>query len=167
MSEKNAVGLESSGNLTTDTPKAAVTSDEIRTAEEQHPLHHGSGDVSKGSREPASLGQGGFGGIDEHSGTYAYSIPVHIPPSQNGAPSPQVSLVYNSKNSKAAGLVGAGWRLELGKISRVGIRSGSVDFKNNQGADDANDHFVLQLNGSSYTLVGVYEQTGSFRIKIE
>ncbi|MCP5105191.1 MAG: hypothetical protein GY950_17510, partial [bacterium] len=133
----------------------------------QHPLHHGSGDVSKGSREPASLGQGGFGRIDEHSGTYAYSIPVHIPPSQNGAPLPQVSLVYNSKNNSAPGLVGAGWRLELGKISRVGIRSGSVDFKNNQGADDANDHFVLQLNGSSYTLVGVYEQTGSFRIKIE
>lgn len=167
MSKKNTVFSGSTGNQTADIPKRTVTSDDIRQMEEQQPLADGGEDVSNASREPASLGQGGFGSIDEHSGTYAYSFPVHIPPSQNGAPSPRVSLVYNSKNSKAAGLVGAGWRLELGKISRVGRQGSSVDFKNNQGADDANDHFILELNGSSYTLVGVYQQTDSFRIKIE
>lgn len=147
-------------NQTLDTPVRAVTSDDIDRAEKEVP---GSGK----SREAASLGQGGFGSVDEHSGSYAYKIPVAIPTPQNGGPSPEVSIVYNSMRSGAPSLIGAGWRLELGRIERLSLYEDGVDFKNNQGTEFPNDHFILRLNGKTYTMVNVHNHPNQFRVKIE
>jgi RHS repeat-associated protein len=172
MDKQSFWGTAPTKNQTVDKPIRAITSEAIKQAEEQPVRSQQEGQVPPEGkitalREPAPLGQGGFGSVDEHSGSYAYRIPVHIPPPQNGGRSPDVSIVYNSMASAASSLIGAGWRLELGRIERVSQRGTSVDFKNNQSAEDANDHFVLKLNGRSYTLVNVHNHPNLFRAKIE
>lgn len=119
------------------------------------------------ARPAASLGQGGFGGIDEHSGAYSFSVPIRLPASLAGGPVPHVSLDYNSMSGDGPSLIGAGWRLELGRIERQGRQGGNVNFKNNQGDTDALDHFVLTLNGKHFTLVNLHQYPDLFRAKIE
>lgn len=124
-------------------------------------------EVRTGDREPASLGQGGFGRVSEHSGAYAYAVNIFTPASRNNAPAPRVAISYNSLSSNSPSLVGAGWRLELGKIQRTARQGARVNFKNDQGTQASNDHFVMELNGQSYTLVKVSGQAHKFRFKIE
>jgi RHS repeat-associated protein len=161
-------------NQTVDIPVKAVTYKEIDRLEKEV-LSRFQAEEEKSTanagiialREASSLGQGGYGKVDEHSGSYAYSIEVNVPPPRNGGPKPCISMVYNSMRSGAASLMGMGWRLELGRIERHSLRGNRVDFKNNQGDEDPNDHFILKLNGKTYTMASVYGQPNQFRIKIE
>lgn len=148
---------------TEDEPASVVSSDFIQNEEERlDALADGLGTAAA-----SSLGQGGFGGVDEHSGTFNYSIPIYVPEPLNGGPVAKLSLDYNSNGSAQPSLVAAGWRLELGRIEREGRFSGTTDFRNNQGAGSCNDHFTLKLNGKRYTLVGLRGEADVFRIKVE
>jgi RHS repeat-associated protein len=152
---------------TTEEPKEVLTADRIEEMENFVVRTMREGTLEKDKREASSLGQGGYGKVAEHSGIYSYSIPVHVPTPQNGGPVPTVSIVYNSRGSDSPSLIAAGWRLELGRIERVPEEGGYMDFENDQGQPGANTHFVLQLNGRSYTLVKVQGKDHVFRSKIE
>ncbi len=161
-------------NQTVDTPVRAVTYEEIDRLEKEV-LTRSRDEETKGAsnaagmdvREASSLGQGGYGEVDEHSGCYAYSIKADVPPPRNGGPKPGISIVYNSMRSGASSLIGMGWRLELGRIERLSLRGDRVDFKNNQGDEDPNDHFILKLDGKTYSMAAVHGEPHQFRIKIE
>ncbi|MDQ1352624.1 MAG: hypothetical protein QG657_2930 [Acidobacteriota bacterium] len=156
-------------NQTLDTPLKILTPEDIDRAEKEVQkkwARHSSKKIIE-TREAAELGAGGFGNVDEHSGCYSYKIKVTLPQPQNDGPLPEISMVYNSMRSGSASLVGAGWRLELGQIERLSLFEGKVDFKNNQGSDFPNDHFILHLNGQTYTMVNVFNKPNEFRVKIE
>ncbi len=128
--------------------------------------------VAEGERvasEGPSLGQAGFGTVEEHSGTYSYRVEIHVPRPQNGGPVPKLGVIYNSGTTAAPSLIAAGWRLVLGHVERTARPGEFVDFRNNQGSPEAQDHFVLHLDGGSHTLVRLQgsENRHLFRAKIE
>lgn len=159
--------LNDTGAISTDAPFRAVSSETI--FKEERGLALVSDIELPANLAPSALGQGGFGAIDEHSGSYSYRIPVHVPTPQHGGPSPRVALVYNSQTGRSESLVAHGWRLELGRVVRGSDTD--VEFRNNQGSKEAADYFELYFNGSKRTLVVQKNDDGqannSFRVKIE
>ena len=160
-------------NVSENMPHRVVTSQQITDDERKLPQVEMDGSDSMHNLsvlEASTLGQGGFGGVDEHSGSYAYRLPITVPEAQNGGPTPTISLSYNSQQGKTPSLVANGWRLELGRIERTG--DGAIKFKNNQGEQGARDFFVLHFNGSRRTLVvrpkeNSEDKNRRFRVKIE
>jgi RHS repeat-associated protein len=142
-------------NVTQELPNdKPLTAEELRRAEiEQHAVDEET-PPSKSREEGVSLGQGGFGRVDEHSGTFGYNVPVFVPEPHHGGPGPTLSLVYNSRASGMHSFVAAGWRLMLGQIERNAPDTQTFpNFRNNQGVKTPTDSFILELNGQSYTLV--------------
>ena len=163
--------------LTVDTPSRGVSEQEIWLEEtealketglvnrEEDFRPAGSEDSSRG----ASLGQGGFGRVDEHGGSYSYSVPVFFAASRMSASTPSLALTYNSSASSSKGFVANGWRLAVSKIERRGPNQRLPEFANGL---DSTDFFVLELDGSSFTLVrlkpeGPDDKRLVFRAKIE
>jgi hypothetical protein len=91
---------------------------------------------------------------DLFTGTARYSLPIAVPPGRNGM-SPSLALTYRSSNGN--GLVGLGWRVEVGAIERSG-RLG-VTYSGNDQA------YLLRLSGAAIELVKIAD--GSYRAKIE
>lgn len=155
-------------NETLDEPVGVVDPQEIQQQEEGELRATTDSDTSK--REGgASLGQGGFGTVDEHSGGFSYSVNVFVPPPKAPGPLPYLALNYNSLGSgrESPSLIGVGWKLETGRIERVGKFGQTVNFENDQGQETAIDHFALVLSGSTYTLVKLQGSENRFFIKNE
>ncbi|MCK4478768.1 hypothetical protein KAU88_09645 [Candidatus Bathyarchaeota archaeon] len=155
-------------NVTSDIPEKVRSADEIRQAEIEQELAANKSDTSGNCESDDStttprgkifLGQGGFGKVDEHSGTLSYNVPVFVPPTCHGGPTPDISLVYNSRSSDNHSFVAAGWRLMVGRIERNAPDDKTFpNFLNNQGTHKSTDSFRLELNGESHTLVRLYRK---------
>ncbi|MFH1503804.1 MAG: SpvB/TcaC N-terminal domain-containing protein [Candidatus Omnitrophota bacterium] len=91
---------------------------------------------------------------DKFSGAAAYTIPLDVPAGTNGV-QPSVALRYFSGGGNSS--VGAGWNIDLGKITRS-TRLGAPKFNDN-------DIFILQLNDTVSELVSI--GSGQFRTKME
>lgn len=164
-------GLQNNGPTaceTVDDYEGAVTAKKIDDDENQvRALCDEEAGATRPDRPPSALGQGGFSKVEEHSGAYSYRIPVHIPPPLNGGPAPRIFITYSSRNTGAPSLIAAGWRLDIGHIERLARRGGKVNFKNNQGSERPTDHFIMNFEGASYTLVCVHNRPNTFRVKLE
>ena len=91
---------------------------------------------------------------DLQTGAATGAYPIEVPPGPGGF-QPKISLQYNSgavdemKNKRDVGSwVGIGWSLSLGSISY----------------DEVNNRYSLELNGTSYTLVGSTDNTSYYTL---
>jgi YD repeat-containing protein len=93
-------------------------------------------------------------GPDLFTGTMGASIPIEVQPGRRGI-QPNLALVYRGGNGN--GLVGLGWKLELGEIER----------QSRFGVDFTSDAYVMRLNGSYTDLVADPANPGQYWAKIE
>lgn len=91
---------------------------------------------------------------DLQTGAATGAYPIEVPPGPGGF-QPKISLQYNSgavdemKNKRDVGSwIGIGWSLSLGSISY----------------DEVNNRYSLELNGTSYTLVGSTDNTSYYTL---
>ena len=94
--------------------------------------------------------------VDPATGTATVGIPISVPLGRAGI-QPSIALAYNSSFSN--GLMGMGWSLEFGKISRS-TKYGMPTYTNT-------DCFVLTHSGSRQELVDVSGNATLFRPEID